>query len=155
MKETWKNFDEYWKSVIERKVHVVSEIVMDPNARGNKLKLCKAVWEACAESYRCPHITGNPEGSQWCQLAESSVTAMGNEIAKLKEEIEELNTVIAKMRHRHLDSLEPLVREVMKDSRPMTPEERTMMNEFLITQFRESEMKDDSLGEKSGNTPQL
>lgn len=121
MKETWKNFDEYWKSVIERKVHVVSEIVMDPNARGNKLKLCKAVWEACAESYRCPQLEKKLEAAE-------KVVIHANKMFQKQytsKEVHEWNY--------------PSWEHTLRD----------------LCEAYYAQMKDDSLGKKTEDTPQL
>lgn len=95
------------------------------------------------KNHRCPHITGNPEGSQWCQLAESSVTAMGHEIAKLKERLEAAQRVVE------------AARKVAAYNMPEGNSVSVNWALISVLEVYDVEMKDDSLGEKSDNTPQL
>lgn len=169
----------------------------------------EGVSDLCAEieaKLKCPHITGNPEGGQWCQLAESSVTKLQVEldstkaaieffkntfsflersngifgvdphmtvdlilsrIADQSQQIKDLENEIAKLKE-HLKMTEDTLKwayyvlgKTLPYLRESNPEAVSHIERALIgldfTGMEEiaSQAKDDSLGEKSGNTPQL
>lgn len=81
MKETWNLRESVMNAISEA---TCCRIYEDPSEKEIGDRLCAEI-EA---NFKCPHVVSSDEGSSYCQLAEASVTKMGNEIAKLKEKIE-------------------------------------------------------------------
>lgn len=176
MKETWN-----LREAIRR---IIDECAYDLNT-ATAVEIEDHLCEQIEKNHRCPHVASSDEGTSYCNLAESSVALMANQIFKLKEEIEKLRVYSAEMRARscghvvtdNSETLKNALNEIARlkgrleaahrvveaaskacNSYNSDPEDEFWYNFQDLRTVLDAhalQMKDDSLGKKTEDTPQL
>lgn len=154
MKETWNLREAIRKTIVE---------AMDSNNYSDTstpLEMEERLVNEIEKNYRCPYVRGSDEGTQWCGLAEDAVKKMDEEFKSLVVNLHRDHLYVVEELDKKLEAAQRVVEaaKCTRKSYDNDPEGAFFMafeNMIADLDSYDAQMKDDFLGEKSDNTPQL